>query len=115
MVLMGPSLGWSGEQASVGGQVLTAEPGGVGTGQERHHGRDIPRLAERRSAVLATVSSNVAPGLAARSISVSVAPGDTTFAVIPRRPSSIAATFVKFSSAPLAPVYSALRAGGAWC
>src|SRR5580692_3502389 len=54
----------------------------------------------RFSAVTAIVSSNVEPGLAPRSNSVSVAPGETMLAVMPRWPNTIAATFVKFSSAP---------------
>jgi hypothetical protein len=58
----------------------------------------------RFSAVCATSSSNVSPGFAARSNSVSVAPGETMFAVIPRPPNSIAATVVACSSAPFAAV-----------
>jgi hypothetical protein len=90
------------EQATGRGDVLTGDPLCVGPGEEGDHGGDVVGLAEALERGSSPPSDPGPPvGWSLRSMSVSVAPDETVLPVIPRAPSSRAATAVACSRAAL--------------
>lgn len=93
-------------------QILASDPPALRTREKRDDSGHVGRLPRRPRGVIPATAWSVYGGVAPRSISVSVAPGETVLTVMPRGPNYRAATAVSCSIAPLLAAYGPIPGTG---